>query len=171
MQTMYRIKLIVILLLFTFLGCKSTKEIAKTGSETKANSVVKTDSTANQAVQVIENSDKLTETKNTDATATETTEITRTYDGRGAMTSETIKTTIKKNNVANVAKISDKKNTETNTVTGVSETTVTKGSTQTETKTTTENKFDNQRTGTNIKWIVIGLAIIGIVVLIFKFKP
>ena len=164
-------KLIVLLLLLSIFGCKSTKEIAKTGSETKANSVVKTDSTAKTDTQVIEVFDKFTETKDTDASETETTEITRTFDAGGTITSETIRSTTRKNNVANIAYIRDKKNTETAIETAVAETTVAEGSTQTETKTATEKKFDNQRTGTNIKWIVIGLAVIGIIILILKFKP
>ena len=154
-------RIIFLILIFAFFGCKTTKTI----SNRQADITTKTDSAkkSDVVVQILEN--KKTDTKDTDGTEVITTEITRIFDTGGTIKSETVKTTTRKNNVTKTTIISDNVNTK---ITDNSTLTVgneTKVATQDKTKQTA----DTQKTGTNIKWIIAGLAVIGIVIVILKF--
>ena len=154
-------RIIFLILIFALFGCKTTKTI----SNRQADITTKTDSAkkSDVVVQILEN--KNTNTKNTDGTEVITTEITRIFDTGGTIKSETVKTTTRKNNVTKTTIISDNVNTK---ITDNSTLTVgneTKVATQDKTKQTA----DTQKTGTNIKWIIAGLAVIGIVIVILKF--
>lgn len=154
-------KIILLLILFTLFGCKTTRTI----SNQQADITTKTDSAKKSDVVVQITEIKNTDTKDTDATEVQTTEITRTFDAGGTIISEIVKTTTRRNNVAKTAQIRDKKNTEivdNSTVQVIKDADVV---TQDKTKQTT----DTQKTGTNIKWIIAGLAVIGIVIVILKF--
>ena len=154
-------RIIFLILIFALFGCKTTKTI----SNRQADITTKTDSAkkSDVVVQILEN--KNTNTKNTDGTEVITTEITRIFDTGGTIKSETVKTATRKNNVTKTTIISDNVNTK---ITDNSTLTVgneTKVATQDRTKQTA----DTQKTGTNIKWIIAGLAVIGIVIVILKF--
>ena len=154
-------RIIFLILIFALFGCKTTKTI----SNRQADITTKTDSAkkSDVVVQILEN--KNTNTKNTDGTEVITTEITRIFDTGGTIKSETVKTTTRKNNVTKTTIISDNVNTkitDNSTLTVGNETRV---ATQDKTKQTA----DTQKTGTNIKWIIAGLAVIGIVIVILKF--
>ena len=154
-------RIIFLILIFAFFGCKTTKTI----SNRQADITTKTDSAkkSDVVVQILEN--KKTDTKDTDGTEVITTEITRIFDTGGTIKSETVKATTRKNNVTKTTIISDNVNTK---ITDNSTLTVgneTKVATQDKTKQTA----DTQKTGTNIKWIIAGLAVIGIVIVILKF--
>ena len=154
-------RIIFLILIFALFGCKTTKTI----SNRQADITTKTDSAkkSDVVVQILEN--KNTNTKNTDGTEVITTEITRIFDTGGTIKSATVKTTTRKNNVTKTTIISDNVNTK---ITDNSTLTVgneTKVATQDKTKQTA----DTQKTGTNIKWIIAGLAVIGIVIVILKF--
>ena len=154
-------KLILLLILFALFGCKTTRTI----SNQQADITTKTDSAKNSDVVVQITEIKNTDIKDTDATEVQTTEITRTFDAGGTIISETVKTTTRKNNVAKTAQIRDKKNTEivdNSTVQVIKDADVV---TQEKTKQTT----DTQKTGTNIKWILLSMLGLGLVVLILKF--
>ena len=154
-------RIILFFIVFALFGCKTTKTI----SNRQADITTKTDSAkkSDVVVQILEN--KNTNTKNTDGTEVITTEITRIFDTGGTIKSETVKTTTRKNNVTKTTIISDNVNTkitDNSTLTVGNETRV---ATQDKTKQTA----DTQKTGTNIKWIIAGLAVIGIVIVILKF--
>ena len=153
-------RIILIIVVFALFGCKTTRTINNRQSDitTKTDSAKKSD----VVVQILEN--KKTDTKDTDGTEVITTEITRIFDTGGTIKSETVKTTTRKNNVTKTTIISDNVNTK---ITDNSTLTVgneTKVATQDKTKQTA----DTQKTGTNIKWIIAGLAVIGIVIVILK---
>ena len=156
-------KIILLLILFTLFGCKTTRTI----SNQQADITTKTDSAkkSDVVVQILEN--KKTDTKDTDGTEVVTTEITRIFDTGGTIKSETVKTTTRKNNVTKTTIIRDNVNTEITDNSTLAVGNETKVATQDKTKQTT----DTQKTGTNIKWIIAGLAVIGIVILILKFTP
>ena len=154
-------KLILFILIFAMFGCKTTRTI----SNQQADITTKTDSAkkSDVVVQILEN--KNTNTKNTDGTEVITTEITRIFDTGGTIKSETVKTTTRKNNVTKTTIISDNVNTKITDNSTLAVGNETKVATQDKTKQTT----DTQKTGTNIKWIIAGLAVIGIVIVILKF--
>ena len=153
-------RIILIIVVFALFGCKTTKTI----SNRQADITTKTDSAkkSDVVVQILEN--KNTNTKNTDGTEVITTEITRIFDTGGTIKSETVKTTTRKNNVTKTAIISDNVNTKITDNSTLTDGNETKVATQDKTKQTA----DTQKTGTNIKWIIAGLAVIGIVIVILK---
>ncbi|MHB9056219.1 MAG: hypothetical protein ACYC2P_08730 [Paludibacteraceae bacterium] len=154
-------KLILLIVLFALFGCKTTKTFTKQQAEiiTKTDSAKKSD----VVVQILEN--KKTDTKDTDGTEVVTTEITRIFDTGGTIKSETVKTATRKNNVTKTTIIRDNVNTEITDNSTLAVGNETKVVTQEKTKQTT----DTQKTGTNIKWILLSILGLGVVVLILKF--
>ena len=154
-------KLILLLILFTLFGCKTTRTV----SNQQADITTQTDSTkkSDVVVQILEN--KKTDTKDTDGTEVVTTEITRIFDTGGTIKSETVKNTTRKNNVTKTTIIRDNVNTEITDNSTLAVGNETKVATQDKTKQTT----DTQKTGTNIKWILLSILGLGVVVLILKF--
>ena len=154
-------KLILLFIVFTLFGCKTTRTISnqQTDITTKTDSAKKSD----VVVQILEN--KKTDTKDTDGTEVVTTEMTRIFDTGGTIKSETVKTTTRKNNVTKTTIIRDNVNTEITDNSTLAVGNETKVATQDKTKQTT----DTQKTGTNIKWILLSILGLGVVVLILKF--
>ena len=154
-------RIILFFIVFTLFGCKTTRTISNQQADitTKTHTAKKRD----VVVQILEN--KKTDTKDTDGTEVVTTEITRIFDTGGTIKSETVKTTTRKNNVTKTTIIRDNVNTEITDNSTLAVGNETKVATQDKTKQTT----DTQKTGTNIKWILLSILGLGVVVLILKF--
>lgn len=152
--------IVIFIVVVSLIGCKTTKSI-NNSTLTKNNATVQTE-------RVNERTDSSTYKQNaistaydvSDETATKITEITRSFAPSGAVNTETVKTTEITKNAANKTKISDKGFVKTKATSDNQKDAKTDSVAQAKTVTASTEYSDNQKTGTNLRVIVVCITVL-----------